>query len=199
MGSPARIRVRFGDGDVHQLRIELEELVPVVWRRVVVSGRASLHELHEVIQRAFGREEATGYRFTVDGVEYRDPEDEPAPGREADAAALEDLALHPGARFLHQAEGLGDPWGHVITVEQVTPRLVGQRLPVCLAGGRAAPPDDCDDAPSYARLLQALADPLHPRAAELRDWLPEDFDPDYVDLVTINAALGRLPKHRPAA
>ncbi len=198
MGFSARPRVRFGDGDVYQLRIELEGMLPTVWRRVAVSGRASLQELHAVIQRLFDRDDEMtfGYRFTVDGVEYLDPDDEPRPGHAADATALEQLGLHPGARLEHRVEQHGEGWCHVIALEQVTPRLVGQRLPSCLGAGRAAPPDFCGDAPEYRRLLDALHDPHDPLA---RDWLPDDFDPAYVDVIAINAALAKLKRHRPAA
>ncbi|MDX2263184.1 MAG: plasmid pRiA4b ORF-3 family protein [Gemmatimonadales bacterium] len=198
MGFSARPRIRFGDGDVYQLRIELEGILPTVWRRVAVSGRASLRELHEIIQRAFDGDETVdfGYHFLVDGVEYLDPDSEPLHGHEADAIALEQLGLHPGARLEHAVEQFGDAWRHVVSVEQVTPRLVGQRLPSCLGAGRASPPEHCSGVAEYRILLEALRDPHDTRA---RDWLPEDFDPAYVDVVAINAALARLKRHRPAA
>lgn len=194
-----RSRIRFGEGRVFQLRVELDGITPPVWRRVMVSGRASLHELHGVIQRATGPDTDGAYRFEVDGVRYVDPADEPASGPAANAVSLESLALHAGARFLHEAEHHAEPWRHVVTLEQTAPRLVGQRLPSCIAGGRAAPPDDCAGPRAYRELLAMLADPLDPRAAELRSWLPEHFDPEYADVTSINAALARVPKHRPAA
>jgi hypothetical protein len=195
----SRSRIRFGDGRVFQLRLELDGVTPTVWRRLMVSARASLHELHGVIERAMGRDPDASYRFDVDGVRYIDPADGPPTGREADAASLESLALHPGARFVHVVENLGEPWRHVLTVEQEAPRLVGQRLPTCVAGARAAPPDDCGGPREYRELLAALGDPLDPRAAELRSWLPDHFDPEYADVTSINAALAKVPKHRPAA
>lgn len=199
MGAPSRHRIRFGDGDVLQFRIALEGISPVVWRRVAVSGRASLQELHGVIQRSFGRDPDGAYSFEVDGVEYLDPIDAPQPGHETDDTSLEMLELHPGATVLHSAEHLGEPWHDQVILELVTPRLVGQRLPICIGAGRAAPPDDCDGPTGYCEMLASLDEPLDPRSAELRAWLPEEFDPEYVDLVAINAALARTPKHRPAA
>lgn len=195
----SRSRIRFGEGRVLQLRLELDGVTPTVWRRLMVSARASLHELHLVIERAMGRDPDAAYRFDVDGVRYLDPVDGPPTGREADAASLASLALHPGARFVHVVEHHGEPWRHVLTLEQDGPRLVGQRLPICLAGARAAPPLECDGPRAYRELLAALRDPHDPRAAELRSWLPEHFDPDYADVTAINAALARVPKHRPAA
>ena len=71
---PSRSRVRFGEGRVFQLRVELVDISPTVWRRLVVSARASLHELHVVIERAMGRDPGIGYEFDVDGVRYINPE-----------------------------------------------------------------------------------------------------------------------------
>lgn len=199
MGISARPRLRFAGGHVFQFRIELVGVTPVVWRRVGVSSRASLHELHGVVQRAYGLHDADAYCFEVDGVRYHDPDELPMLGPvTADAVAIDSLELHPGHTFRHLAETGGEPWQHRVTLEQVTPRLVGQRLPACMAGERAAPPDDCDGPVWYMALLNALETPLDPRAAELREWLPDDFDPEWVDITAINAQLARLPKHRPA-
>lgn len=195
----SRSRIRFGEGQVVQLRVELELDAPTVWRRLLLSDRASLHELHDVIERAMGRDPYRAFRFEVDGVRYLDPADAPHAGRHPDRVSLGTLALHVGARFTHLAENHGDPWRHVITVEQIAPRRVGLRLPTCVAGGRAAPPDDCAGPRHFREMLAAIADPTDPRAAELRSWLPEQFDPDYVDVTSINAALAKVPKYRPAA
>jgi hypothetical protein len=199
MGTSGRPRVRHGEGDVLQLRIELEGLLPVVWRRLVVSGRASLHELHDIIEHAMGREPGGGYAFLVDGVRYTDAGGDAAPGRAGEFTSLDALGLAPGSRLRHITESHGEPWRHVITIEAIAPRMVGQRLPACLAGGRAAPPPECDGVGEYRDLLAALEEPHDPRAADLRTLLPEDFDPEFMDLVGINAELARIPKHRPAA
>lgn len=196
MGSSTRPRIRRGEGGVIQVRLELADVRPTIWRRLLVSTRASLLELHGIIQRALGQEEASQHAFEVDGVRYADPDE--CTDCTTETTALNTLALHPGTRITHEVETEGEPWRHVITVEQFTPRLVGQRLPVCLAGEGAAPPDAIEGPGRYQDLLAALDAPLDPRAAELRDWLPQDFDPDYVDLTAINAQLARLPKHRPA-
>lgn len=196
MGSSTRPRIRRGEGAVIQLRLELAGVRPTIWRRLLVSTRASLLELHAVIQRALGQSESPQHAFEVDGVRYHDPDEGPTDSS-TEAVPLTSLALQPGSRLVHEVETEGEPWRHVLTVEQVSPRLVGQRLPVCLAGERAAPPDDVEGPGRFQHLLAAFDAPLDARTAELRDWLPADFDPDFVDLTAINAHLARLPKHRP--
>ena len=108
------------------------------------------------------------------------------------------LELHPGAVLLHVAEHHGEPWRDRVTLELVTPRLVGQRLPVCIAGARAAPPDDCESPSQFQAMLAAIAYPLDPASADLCAWLPDGFDLAYVDLAALNAGLSKIPRHRPA-
>jgi hypothetical protein len=199
MGFPTRPRVRFGEGDVYQLRIELEGLLPVVWRRVLVSGRASLHELHSVIQSVMDHDEELGYQVIVDGISFLDPEEDDHVSHRADTVSVATLGLHLGSRFRHIAEHHGDPWRHVVTVEQISPRLIGQRLPVCLAAGRASPPSDCASVEEYRELLAAVGQQGDVFAAAQLHWLPDNFDPEFVDVVALTAVLNRVPKRRPAA
>jgi hypothetical protein len=197
MGSSTRPRIRRGEGAVLQLRVELTGVHPTIWRLLLVSERASLLELHGAIQRALGTDASPEHAFEVDGVRYADPE--ACTDCTTEETDLASLGLVPGSRLLHEVATEGEPWRHVVTVEQVSPRLVGQRLPVCLAGERASPPDDIEGPARFQHLLAALDAPLDARTAELRDWLGEDFDPAFVDLTTINAQLARMPRHRPAA
>ncbi len=186
MGTPSRPRVRHGEGDVYQFRLDLQGFLPAIWRRVLVADRASLHELHEVIQAVLGPDEDLGYHLLVDGVLFQEPDDERS-ALDTTSVPLRSLGLRPGARLVHVAERPGAPWEEVVTLERVLPRVVGQRLPVCLAGAGAAPPLDHDDPAQYAALVAAWQ-----LGAEERPWLPDDFDPDFVDLVSMNAALGRI-------
>jgi hypothetical protein len=181
---------------VVHLRAELAGVTPPVWRQLEVSSRATLLELHAVLQRAFGQSENAEHQFEVDGVAYHDPEATLDPGRATDQSDLRDLALHRGDRFVHRVETAATPWVHQVVVENRTPRLTNQRLPWCPAGQGASPPEDCDGPERFQALLDARRAPLDARNAELLEWLPADFDPDFVDLTAINAELGKLPKGR---
>lgn len=199
MGFAPRPRIRHGDGDVYQFRIELAGILPAIWRQVQLSGRATLDELHTVIQTVFDHAEELGYHFAIDGVAFHDPDGAPYARSGADAVTLESLGLHSGSRFTHEAEHHGEPWRHIVTVEQIAPRRIGQRLPVCIGAGRAAPPDDCASVEEYGRLLEAAARPRDHFATDHLQWLPENFDPEFADVVSLNASLHRMPRRRPAA
>ena len=54
--------------------------------------------------------------------------------------------------------------------------------PRCLAGKRACPPEDCGGPPGYADILQVIADPSNPDHADMRDFVPLDYDPEHFDV-----------------
>jgi hypothetical protein len=166
------------------------------WRRLEVSSRASLFELHSILQRSFGQSDSIAHQFVIDGVEYHAPEPDVGSTHATDKTDFRALGLQRGDRFTHLVETSADPWVHEVVVENRTTRLTNQRLPWCAEGEGASPPDDCDGPIRYNSLLAAFHAPLDAHNAELLEWLPEDFDPEFVDLTAINAELGKVPKIR---
>jgi hypothetical protein len=65
----------------------------------------------------------------------------------------------------------------------------GHLYPICSAGKRNCPPEDCGGPWGYQDLIAILADPSHPDHKEQREWIDEDFDPDTFDIGTANAVL----------
>ena len=59
---------------VFQLKIQLREVRPPVWRRVLVPGEMTLAELHEVMQTAMGWSNSHLHEFEVEGVQYGVPD-----------------------------------------------------------------------------------------------------------------------------
>lgn len=77
-------------------------------------------------------------------------------------------------------------------VEKVLPIAPEVRYPVCLAGKRACPPEDCGGIWGYMQLLEALADPQHPEHEEMLEWVGGSIDPEAFDLHDINQRLRSL-------
>jgi hypothetical protein len=65
----------------------------------------------------------------------------------------------------------------------------GQTYPVCLAGKRACPPEDCGGPWGYPEFLEAIADPENERHDELLEWIGGEFDPEAFDVAAVNAEL----------
>ena len=86
----------------------------------------------------------------------------------------------------------GDSWEHGIVLEAIVSPDAQAQSPVCLAGKRACPPEDCGGIPGYYMFLDAIQDPRHPDHDEMLAWLGERFDPEAFDLDTINRELKQL-------
>ena len=52
------------------LRIELEDIDPLIWRRVAVRSSMNLKAVHRVIQAAMGWLDYHLWEFTADGIKY---------------------------------------------------------------------------------------------------------------------------------
>jgi hypothetical protein len=83
----------------------------------------------------------------------------------------------------------GDNWDHAIVLEKELPADPHAAYPVCADGQLACPPEDCGGIPGYYDLLDALADPSHPRHDELRDWTGDEFNPQAFSVDKINRLL----------
>ena len=133
---------RISTAPVYQLKVTLKDSSPRIWRRILVSGDASLAKLHRILQVAMGWSNSHLHLFMIHRKQYSAPDEE----RELDFAderkvKLTDL-LGPKDRFIYEYD-FGDGWLHEILVEKIVPREEGTRYPVCAAGARACPPEDC--------------------------------------------------------
>jgi hypothetical protein len=101
---------------------------------------------------------------------------------------LQAVACSEGAQFVYVYD-LGDGWQHLIQVEKVLPPGPKAHYPICLAGKRACPPEDCGGAGGYMNLLEAIADPQHEDHDMMIDWLGDDFDPEEFSVEEVNERL----------
>ena len=56
---------------IYQLHIQLEEIEPAIWRRIIVPGKISLARLHRLLQLAMGWENYHLHLFTIGEVLLR--------------------------------------------------------------------------------------------------------------------------------
>jgi Plasmid pRiA4b ORF-3-like protein len=122
---------------VYQLRVVLREISPLIWRRLLVRAHTSLPGLHDVVQLAFGWSGEHLHRFVVHGVDH-----DAGAGYDLAQVCLADLGLRVTERFVYDYD-LGVLWRHDIRVEQVLAVEAGRTYPVCIAGRRAGPPEEC--------------------------------------------------------
>jgi len=167
---------------VHQLKVALRGVKPPVWRRIVVRSDLSLGELAPILEGAMGWLGGHLHAFDVDGIWYGRPDpDWASDDLDEDQYRLSDVLPAVGDKMRWEYD-FGDGWEHNVQVEKIVEAETGLGYPVCLAGRRACPPEDCGGPHGYAQLLEVLADSSHPEHEELKNWAPIDFDPDYFDV-----------------
>lgn len=179
----------------YTLRIELEGIEPLVWRRLLVDGNVSLSKLHHYIQAAMGWADAHPHEFEIHGKVFAvpGPEDELSrpisDERRTRLSKLVKIADH----FLYRYD-FGDSWSHRVIVEAVSADESEPRgYAYVAAGERACPPEDVGGTDEYAEFVEAIT--KRPESDEAKDWLQwagVDFDPKRFDRIAANAALLRM-------
>lgn len=158
---------------------------------------STFETLHHVLQAAFSWENHHLYEFEVDDLTIapHDPEDPNSAGRQsAEFTRLKDTVV-PEERFIYRYD-FGDDWVHLIEVQARQAPDPSALYPFCLAGVRAAPPEDFGGPEAYREMLEMLADPRHPEHRQTRRWSGKDFDPERFDRRSVNALLRSFGKSR---
>ena len=184
----------------YTLKITLRDARPPIWRRVTVPATYSFADLHFVIQVAMDWDNSHLWEFW-DGVRGPDsvrlgpiPPSEmgarwfEADGqRAADAVRLPEVLTAVGQKLLYTYD-MGDNWEHQILVEAIEEVAAGAAPagPQCLAGRRAAPPEDCGGLYGYYEILELL-DSKKRRPAYLKG-----YDPAAFDRAAVNADLAKM-------
>jgi hypothetical protein len=180
----------------YQIKITLDRTDPPIWRRVQLPD-CTLETLHNVIQVAMGWSDDHLHAFRVGTVTYSDSR--MTKDRLTDARVRHEVSMtlsglvEQGCRKFGYEYDFGDSWKHEIEIEETLPEEARLDHPVCLAGEKACPPEDCGGVWGYYDIVEALKHPDDPRFAERLEWAAE-FDPEELDLVTVNrylASFGR--------
>ena len=154
--------------EIYQLKLEMLDVEPLIWRRLLVRGSITLAQLHEVIQTAMGWTNSHLHEFVVGEHNYSDPDFEIDEARSEYRYRLARLAPRVRNTIAYLYD-FGDGWEHQIRVEAIIEddeRYPGR--PVCLAGARNCPPEDCGGPGGYHSFLKAIGNPKHPEHKELR-------------------------------
>jgi hypothetical protein len=178
------------------LRIELLEVVPLVWRRVLVPGQWILASLHQYLQWVMGWTDSHAHEFQVgDGlvapnwwIEEAGSDEDAGRYRDERRVSIAAVVSELGARgeFEYRYD-MGDGWEHRIVIESLPTSAASEwALPFCVAGENACPPEDVGGPHGYTLFLETLADPQHEQHQDMVRWIGGVFDPKGFDLNRIN-------------
>jgi hypothetical protein len=177
---------------VLQLHIELNDVEPTVWRRVLVPGDSLLSEVAETLLVAMGWQNSHLHQIEVGDSLYGMQADDDSDEEEIDEATVTAIDVLRGQRSFTLVYDLGDNWEHRVTVEEITWTDPLMYCAVCLGGEQACPPEDSGGPGGYRRFLDALADPGHPEHRQYSDWIGGAFDPAAFSVAGANALLQEI-------
>ena len=187
------------------LRIELEGIEPLIWRRVAIHTSMNLKAVHDVVQAVMGWLDCHLWEFEANERKYSllIPDDPEWNERITDAAtAMLSSLVADGVKDMTYVYDMGDDWQHRIVIEKLTPAAPGETYPMFLGGERRCPPEDCGGVPGFYEFLDNIASKQSQKRKAALDWYGRAYDPDDIDEKQIAAGLKRitdskLPKQQP--
>jgi hypothetical protein len=183
----------------YQLKIELLNSHPLIWRRVIIPADITFRRLHDTIQLAMGWQDYHLYEFDFPQEKLRITNDELAYNEfkfysakykgkkltvEEDpqglaARIIETKIRQPQTikvdklleknRVLKYIYDFGDYWEHKIVLEKI---FIDYEFgyPLLLEGEGACPPEDVGGMGAYQEFLEAWNDPRNPEHEAMRQW-----------------------------
>ena len=119
---------------IYQLRVILEGISPLIWRRLLVSGDYSIADLHYILQIAFDWDNNHLHRFEIYGKDYgigyvggMSFSDNPHQVR------LNDFNFRKGEKFFYEYDFF-ESWKHIIRVEDILKFDLKKKYPICTGG-----------------------------------------------------------------
>ena len=178
---------------IYQLRIELLDVEPAIWREILVPASIKLPKLHVTLLWAMGWAGGHLHEFIIghDHFGIPDPDyDMPPLIRSEDRITLS-VALGARKAFTYLYD-YGDGWEHRVTVETILPPDARLQSPQCLNGANACPPEDVGGPPGYIEFLETINDPAHEEHESMLEWCGGSFDPAAFRIHDINERLRQI-------
>lgn len=178
----------------YQVHVQLRDIQPAIWRRLVLPDDLPLPRVHAALQYAFNWSGGHLHEFAVGPVCFGEPD--PKEGHQPideKGVTLNQLAHDVGDRILYRYD-FGDGWEHDLVLENLRAGEAN-RVPRCVEGERAGPLDDCGGPGGYEEMLRALADPADPGHHSMKLWSGA-WNPEHFDLRALNLRLAHVAGSR---
>ena len=185
-----------------QVKIECISAPYPAWRRIICSDELTLDTFMHVMVAAMGWDDYHISSININDKEYiattSGGVDAMFVGFHLDSEPLDGSLYFAYEKFKTGTEAymlydFGDCWRHKITIEEIYPELPKKRMrvPSCIDGEGACPPEDCGGEPGLERLIELMEDPKKDpyRYKELREWLGYKFKKESFSIRAVNRAL----------
>lgn len=185
-----------------QLHVALDDIEPVIWRRLVVPLTATLADLHHILQAAMGWKDAHLHAFEIGGLRYGDPrmleQQFEGDARSFDESKVRLRDFHfrygdgPAFTYLYD---FGDDWRHTVRFEKLLAEEPVLKMAYCIDGARCCPPEDVGGPHGYFDFMRVLLAPDADEREEqrhLKRWSGGKFDPEKLELAKTDKAVRRV-------
>jgi hypothetical protein len=177
---------------IYQIKISLKFSKPNIWRRILVPSDMLLSDFHNVIQTTMGWHNSHLHQFVIDNEFYckQYPEEfiDSNFGVNYEGMKISDFLKQEKDRMMYEYD-LGDGWQHDILLEKILDPDPEKIYPVCIKGKMNCPPEDSGGVWGYAEMLDIIKNPGHEEYEDYKEWLEEDFDPEFFDMHRVNTML----------
>jgi len=176
---------------LYEIKVELKEIKPAIWRILRVRPQTSLSRLHKVLQKAMGWTNSHLHLFEIDGQVYSEGGiDWESDIQDYQGMRLDKIFTEGRTSFLYEYDP-GDSWRHDITLLGAVEGEPEEKI-ACIGGPgpallkTAAVPQDTM---TYWWLL---SDPDHEEHDAMLDWVGGKYDPNAFNIAAVDRALKRL-------
>ncbi len=178
---------------IYQVQITLKGSKPRIWRRLLVPSDTLLSDFHMIIQAAMGWTNSHLHQFVKDQTWYTVKMEDDTDWNDYDnidykGIKISGLLKKEKESMIYEYD-FGDGWEHKIVLEKILPFDEEIKYPVCTAGKMNCPPEDCGGIWGYYNMLEVLQNPEDEEYEDYREWLGDDFDPEYFDKDQVNRLL----------
>ena len=186
------LRVVKSKAPVYRLRIQLLDVVPSVWRTLLVPGSIKLSKLHAVLLVTMGWQGGHLHEFLFKQGRFGMPDpDYPDDELRDEGGFTLSKALGPFASFTYLYD-FGDGWEHMVTVEEILPPDTLLKAPRCVGGENACPPEDVGGPWGYGDFLRIMNNPAHKDHQNMLQWHGARFDPKTFNAEDITLSLSGI-------
>ena len=194
---------------VYQFKVELSGIKPLIWRLIEVPSDYSFWDLHVAIQDSMGWLDYHLHSFSLHSPFNKKKIEIGIPEGEFDTTILPGWNIpinqffkEPGNEMVYDYD-FGDGWSHKVILMGMFLKQNRKKLPVCIDGERACPPEDCGGVPGYYNLIDILKDKSNEDHKEMISWLKhhaknyhpylqEYFDPKKIKFTNPTARLKKM-------
>jgi hypothetical protein len=182
---------------IYQLKISIKGAKSPIWRRVLVKSTISFSVLHTIIQNIFNWENYHLYQF--DGNQSYTDANSIQEALDHDPNLKDAVQYNISQELRTEKDKIsytydfGDDWEHVILLEKILEEDKSIDYPICTAGKRHRPLEDCGGIWVYNEIVQAIETEQYDELDYLLDedgsFYYKGLNPSYFDKDEINKRL----------